>query len=278
MPPRRPLWVEALRLLALALAVLWAAFPILLIVLSSFKPAREIFAVPPSLVFRPTLENYAALVERWPEFFDAVWNSLVITVGATVLTVVVTTLAGYAYARYRSPALAGSAFFTIVIRMLPPIVITLPLFPVVNLLRLNDTHLVLIVLYAAFFVSLNTWIMKAFIDQIPRELDEAAIVDGATLLQVLRHVIVPLSVQGMIAAATFVLIFSWNEFLFAFIFTTTEARTAPLILSQMLGALDGIEWGVLFAAATVQLAPILVFVVAVQKYVIAGMTAGSLRG
>jgi multiple sugar transport system permease protein len=98
------------------------------------------------------------------------------------------------------------------------------------------------------------------------------------VLGILRHVVLPLALPGMIAAATFVLVFSWNEFLFAFIFTTTEAKTAPLILSEMLGALDGVEWGVLFAAATVQLLPILVFVIAVQKFVIAGMTAGSVKG
>jgi multiple sugar transport system permease protein len=166
----------------------------------------------------------------------------------------------------------------ILVRMLPPIVITLPLFPIVNRLGLNDTHLVLIVLYASFFVSLNTWIMKAFIDQIPKELDESARIDGARVTGILRHVILPLAAPGMIAAATFVIVFAWNEFLFAFIFTTTAAKTAPLILWEMLGALDGVEWGVLFAAATLQLAPVLVFVIAVQKLVVAGMTAGSLKG
>jgi multiple sugar transport system permease protein len=276
--PARPPHVRVLRGLALALVLAWCGLPIMLVVLSSIKPPAEIFVFPPRLLFRPTLANYTALVERWPEFFGTLWNSLVITVGATLLTAVATTLAGYAYARFRSRLLAGSAFFAIFIRMLPPIVVTLPLFPVVNWLRLNDTHLVLIILYATFFVSLNSWIMKAFIDQIPRELDEAAIIDGASLLQILRHVILPLATQGMIAASTFVLIFSWNEFLFAFIFTTTEAKTAPLIISEMLGAIDGVDWGILFAAATIQLLPILVFVIAVQKYVIAGMTAGSVKG
>lgn len=275
---RRPPWQKAFRLLALALVLVWSGFPILLVLLASIRPAREIFAFPPRFLFVPTFDNYIGLIERWPEFFRGLWNSLVVTTGATLLTVVVTTLAGYVYARYRSTTLAGSAFFTIFIRMLPPIVITLPLFPVVNILGLNDTHLILILLYATFFVSLNTWIMKAFIDQIPRELEDAARVDGASLMQIIRHVVVPLSVQGMIAASTFVLIFSWNEFLFAFIFTTTEAKTTPLVLSEMLGALDGVEWGVLFAAASLQLLPILVFVVAVQRYVIAGMTAGSLKG
>ena len=275
---RETLPARFLRYVGIALVLVWSVFPILLVVQASLKPAAEIFAFPPRVLFVPTFDNYARLWVAWPEFFDALWNSLVITLGATVLTLVATLLSGFVYARYRSGALAGSAFFLIFIRMLPPIVITLPLFPIVNWLRLNDTHLVLIILYATFFVSLNTWIMKAFIDQIPRELDESAIIDGANVVGILRHVVLPLALPGMIAAATFVLVFSWNEFLFAFIFTTTEAKTAPLILSEMLGALDGVEWGVLFAAATVQLLPILIFVIAVQKFVIAGMTAGSVKG
>jgi multiple sugar transport system permease protein len=275
---REPLPVRIVRYLGIALVLVWSVFPILLVVLASLKPAAEIFVFPPRVLFVPTFENYARLLVSWPEFFRALWSSLVITLGATLLTVTATLLSGFVYARYRSSALAGSAFFLIFIRMLPPIVITLPLFPIVNWLRLNDTHLVLIILYATFVVSLNTWIMKAFIDQIPRELDESAIIDGASLIGILRHVILPLALPGMIAASTFVLVFSWNEFLFAFIFTTTEAKTAPLILSEMLGALDGVEWGVLFAAATVQLLPILIFVIAVQKFVIAGMTAGSVKG
>ena len=264
--------------LAYLCIALWSGAPIALLVLSSFKPPRDILAFPPQFFFAPTLDNYRALVVRWPSFFDALLNSLIVTIGATLLTVIVTTMAGYVYARIRTRAAAASSFFMIVIRMVPPIVITLPLFPLVNILRLADTHLVLIILYATFFVSLNTWVMKAFIDQIPRELEEAAIADGANLGQVLRYIIIPLAAQGMIAASTFVLIFSWNEFLFAFIFTTTNAKTAPIVISEMVGAIDGVDWGILFAAATVQLVPILVFVVAVQKYVIAGLTAGSLKG
>lgn len=275
---RRATTTGALRMMALALVALWSGFPILFLLVSSFKPPRDILAFPPTVLFAPTLDNYRSLIVRWPEFFDALLNSLIITIGATLLTVVVTTLAGYVYSRVRNRATALSAFFMILIRMVPPIVITLPLFPVINMLGLNDTHFVLIVLYATFFVSLNTWIMKAFMDQIPREMDEATTIDGGTLLQTLRYVIVPLASQGMIAASTFVLIFSWNEFLFAFIFTTTEARTAPLIISEMIGAIDGVEWGVLFAAASLQLLPILIFVVAVQKYVVAGLAAGSLKG
>ena len=121
--------------------------------------------------------------------------------------------------------LDASVLFLIVVRLIPPIVVTLPLFPIVNAIGLNDTHIVLIVLYATFFVSLGTVLMRTFIDQIPRELDEAAEIDGARPLTILRRVIVPLAAPGILAVAVFVVVFSWNEFLFAFIFTATKAKT-----------------------------------------------------
>jgi multiple sugar transport system permease protein len=207
----------------------------------------------------------------------AVKNSLIVTVGATLLTVVVATMSGYVYSRYRSRLLTASAFFTLLIRMLPPIIVVLPLFPAVNYLRLNDTHLILILMYATLHVSLATWIMKAFIDGIPRELEEAAFVDGASLLMVLTRIVFPLAVHGVIASAIFVLVFSWNEFLFAYVFTATNARTTPLVISEMLDTVEGVQWGVLFAAATVQLAPIVLFVLAVQRFIVAGLTTGSVK-
>ena len=115
---------------------------------------------------------------------------------------------------------------------------------------------VLVILYCAFFLSLGTWIMKAFIDQLPRELEEAAAIDGAGLWQTLRLVVLPLSYAGLIATSVFIMVFAWNDFLFAFIFTAVDAKTAPLVISEMVGAIDGVDWGILFAASTVQLAPI----------------------
>src|SRR4029453_10945941 len=120
---------------------------------------------------------------------------------------VTSTMRAYASSRFRSPTMAGTALFLIAVRLLPPIVITLPLFPMVNWLRLNDTHVVLIILYATFFVSLGTLLMRTFIDQIPRELDEVALVDGASRMTILRRVIMPLSAHGMLAVAVFVIVF-----------------------------------------------------------------------
>jgi multiple sugar transport system permease protein len=264
--------------LALALILAWSLAPIAFMVLASFKPGQEIFAVPPRWSFTPTWHHYVELWMRWGGFFRGLFNSFVITAGATLLVVAASTMAGFAYSRTRTPLMERSALFLIVVRLLPPIVITLPLFGVVNQIGLNDTHLILILLYATFFVSLGTILMRTFIDQIPYELDEAAMVDGASRATILWTIIRPLARQGMLAVAVFVIVYAWNEFLFAFIFTSTKAKTAPLVISEMLGSLDGVEWGVLFAASTVQLLPILLFVILMQKHLVAGLTGGAVKG
>ena len=283
--PRRPMTarrvrrglVQMLRMLALAAVLTWSGLPILLVLWSSLREPRDICGGGGSL-WALTTRNYANLWERWPDFFDNLVNSLVIALCATALTLVVSFLAGYVYSRRDGRVLTASAFFMILVRLLPPIVITLPLFPAVNWLMLNDTRTVLVILYCAFFLSLGTWIMKAFIDQLPRELEEAAAIDGAGLWQTLRLVVLPLSYAGLIATSVFIMVFAWNDFLFAFIFTAVDAKTAPLVISEMVGAIDGVDWGILFAAATLQLVPILVFVILVQKYLIAGLTAGTVKG
>lgn len=263
---------------AVAAILLWSLFPILFIVISSLKPGQDIFAVPPKYLFTPTLRHYAELWRGWAAFFDGLSNSLIITTGATMLAVATSTGAGYVYARHGTRLLNSTIAGLILVRLIPPIVVTLPLFPIVNALGLSDTHLILIILYASFFVSLGTVLMRTFIDQIPRELDEAAMMDGASRLTILRKVIVPLAMPGVLAVAVFVIVFAWNEFLFAFIFTATRAKTAPLVISEMLGSIDGVDWGILFAAATVQLAPVLLFVVFMNRYLVAGLTAGSTKG
>ena len=268
---------HALRMLALAAVLLWSGFPILLVVWSSLRQPRDIFAGGGNLLALTT-RNYVNLWQRWPDFFHNLVNSLVIALSATALTLVVSFLAGYVYSRRDGRLLTATAFFMILVRLLPPIVITLPLFPAVNWLLLNDTRTVLVILYCAFFLSLGTWIMKAFVDQLPRELEEAAAIDGAGLWQTLRLIVLPLSYAGLIATSVFIMVFAWNDFLFAFIFTAVDAKTAPLVISEMVGAIDGVDWGILFAAATLQLVPILVFVILVQKYLIAGLTAGTVKG
>ena len=268
----------AMRWILLVLVVLWSVVPIVLVVFSSFKLPSRIFEFPPSLIFKPTLVNYTELARQFPEFFSTLVNSLIVTAGAGLLTLLVSVPAAYAYSRYRSRTLTFSAFLMLAVRMFPPIVITLPLYPVIRYLGLNDTHIVLVVLYSTFFVSLSTWVMKAFIDEIPREIDESAKLDGCNVLQLLTHIILPLSRHGLVATAVFVVVFSWKEFLFAFLFTSSNARTAPAVISEMLGSVTGVQWGPLLAAASLQLLPLLVFILLIQRFLVQGLTVGSTKG
>jgi multiple sugar transport system permease protein len=277
MRPERIL-INASKTVAVVLILLWSLFPIFFIISSSFKPGREIFAVPPQWLFVPTFDHYVTLWQRWGIFFQSLMNSTIVTIGATSIAVIASTCAGYAYSRSSSRLLDSSLVFLIAVRLIPPIVVTLPLFPIVNNLGLADTHFVLAVLYATFFVSLGTVLMRTFIDQIPRELDEAAAMDGATMPVILWKVIMPLAAPGILAVAVFVVVFAWNEFLFAFIFTSTRAKTAPLVISEMIGSIEGVDWGVLFAASTVQLLPVLLFVLAMNRYLVAGLTSGATKG
>ena len=276
MPRRQRL--GPIRALVLALVVVWSAVPILFVVVSSFKANQEIFAYPPRLLFVPTLEHYRDLFVKWPDFPRVLGNSLAVTAGAALLCVAASLMAAFVYARVRTRGMAVSAFYMVGIRLLPPIVVTLPLFPAADRLGLSDTRTVLIVLYAAFFVSLCTLVLKSFIDTIPDELDQAARIDGAGDWAILLRIILPLSAQGLVAASVFVTVYAWNEYLFAFIFTTTRAKTAPLLLSEMMSSLTGVDWGVLFAAVTLQLVPVVLFVMLVQQFLIAGLTSGAMKG
>jgi multiple sugar transport system permease protein len=265
------------RLLAVACVLAWSLGPIVLVVLSSFKEPRAIFEVPFRVLFEPTLANYHALARDNPEFFRALWNSLVVTAGATFLALAASFCAGYVFARARHGVYRGAAFSMLLVRMLPPIVVTVPLFPVVNQLALNDTHLILVLLYAAFYVSLGSWMMRSFVMRVPIELEEAAAIDGASLPQILRLVVLPLTAQGLVAVALFVVVFAWNEYVFALIFTTSAARTAPVVIGEMLSTAEGVQWGAVFAAATIQLLPVLALVIGLQRFLVAGLTAGAVK-
>ncbi len=267
-----------LRGLAIGMLGVWSLGPILLIVLSSFRPERDIFSPARRFNLDMTLDNYTQLFAIFPQFLPNMGNSLIVALGATALAVTTSTLAGYVYSRQRGRLLAASAFFAILVRLVPPIVVSLPLFPIADALKLSDTHILLIVLYSAFWVSMLSVMMKVFIDQIPPTLDEAARVDGASTTQTFLRIILPLATAGMIAGGIFVFVYAWNEYLFAFIFSSTRAVTAPLIVSNIMDSVAGTQWGVLFAAATLQLAPVIALVIFFQKFLVAGLMAGSVKG
>ncbi|HUV08807.1 MAG TPA: carbohydrate ABC transporter permease [Spirochaetia bacterium] len=266
------------RTVGIVVLLFWAAFPVFFMFLSTFKMPKEIFKFPPSLIFKPTLKNFVDLVKDWPIFFKSLGHSAVVAFGASLLAVLLAAPAGYALSRYRNRFLEGSAFFMLAVRMYPPIVLTVPLFPALSAAGLVDTFWVLILLYCTFFISLSSWLMKTYMDEVPIELEEAAAIDGASVFQRVIHVVIPLSIHGIIATAIFVTIFAWKEYMVAYIFTGTNIRTSPLVLYEMLSPVTGVSWGPLFAASTIQLMPILAFIWMVQSYLVQGMKTGGVKG
>jgi multiple sugar transport system permease protein len=251
-------------------AVIWSFFPIFFIFSSSLTEPARIFSYPPSVISRPTLENYRTLLADWPQFFRSMWNSVIIMVGAVAATVVVCLPGAYALSRFRNKYTRNAGLMVIVARMFPPIIITIPLFPILQMSGLVDSHVVMMLLYASFYLSLGVWILKNFMDTIPYELEEAAYLEGSSRARTFMTIVLPLSWSGIVSVSILVAIFCWNEFLFAFLFTSFNAVTTPVLLNEMLGAMFGVSWGPLFAATSVQLLPILLFTWIMQKFLVEG--------
>lgn len=265
------------RYLGLLLLLLWSGFPILFLFLSSLKHPTEIFSYPPSFIFLPTFDNFVSLFQRRPQILVGLKNSIVVTLFSSLFTAVLSTPAGYALSRNKGRLFDGTAFFMLLIRMYPPIVITLPLFPVFSQLGLDNIW-GLIILYSALYISLSSWLMKIFIDDIPIEMEEAAEIDGANLYQKLTRIILPMSKQGIITSVIFVSIFAWKEFTFAYIFAGSGSRTAPMVLNQLLDAISGVQWGPLFAASVLQVLPLMILIVVLQNYFIEGLSRSGIKG
>ena len=258
--------------IGLALAVFWAFFPVYFLISSAFMSPTLMFSWPPRFLFRPTLDNFVNIWVRWPGFFSTLRNSLVITVGSVLLALLVSVPAAYAFSRFRGKWLSASAFATIAVRMFPPIIITIPLYPALFVTGMYDRHMTLVLLYVAFFVSLMTWILKATIDGIPVELEEAAMLDGCGRFRVMVQIVFPLAGPGIMAASVFLVNFAWNEFLFAHLFAGSASRTAPVVISEMMGGVTGAQWGSTFAASTIQLVPVMIFIWVFQRAFLRGLS------
>ncbi len=256
-------------------AVVWSFFPIFFIFSSSFAEPSRIFAYPPTVVSQPTFQNYRSLLADWPGFLRSMLNSVVIMVGAVVVTAVVCLPGAYALSRFRNRFTRAAGMMVIVARMFPPIIITIPLFPMLQVAGLVDSHLVMVLLYSSFYLSLGLWILKNFTDTIPYELEEAACIEGSSRARTFVTIVLPLSWSGVVSVSILVAIFCWNEFLFAFLFTSFNAVTTPVLLNEMLGAMFGVSWGPLFAATSIQLLPILLFIWTVQKFLVKGTAFAS---
>ena len=269
-------WLYALA----AFAALAALVPVYWMLTISLKSEVDQFSVPPKwLAFTPTLAHYAdAFVER--SFGRYLLTSALVAVLSTACALVLGTLAAYGLARFRLPARLNTrvALWILSTRMFPPIVTAVPLFLLMSDLQLLDTVASLVIVYTALNLPFVVWMMRGFFQEIPRELEEAARVDGDSRLGALRRVILPLVAPGLAATAVFCLIISWNEFLFALTLTQTDnAMTLPVGLAGRVTQYE-IEWGVMSAAGVVAMIPILVFALAVQRYLVRGLSLGAVKG
>jgi multiple sugar transport system permease protein len=282
--------------------------------ITAFKTRSEVVTSPPKLIFRPTLEGFVYLLtdravassSRLKElekkakegklglfariafeggqeitgpsaYVYRLWNSVIIAGISTVFSVLLGLLAAYAFSRFKVPGKDDLMFFILSTRMLPAVVVTIPLFLMYSELRLHDTHLGMILLYIVFNLSFSVWLLKGFIDEIPKEYEEAALVDGYSRLQAFFKVVLPQAVTGIAATTVFCLIFAWNEYAFALMLTSQRARTAPPSIASMLGR-GGIEWTAIAAGSLGFLIPVVIVTFALRKYLLRGITFGAIRG
>ena len=265
----------------LLLSVLVATLtPVYWMLTISLKREVDQFAVPPRwFSFSPTLEHYSdAFLNR--SFGQYLLTSMIVAICSTFCALVIGTIAAYALARLRMPRGLNRklSLWILSTRMFPPIVTAVPLFLMMRDLHLLNTRLSLIILYTGFNLPFVVWMMRGFFVEVPRELEEAAMVDGDTRVGALRRVLLPLVAPGLAATAVFCLIISWNEFLFALVLTQTDAAmTLPVGIAGRVTQYE-IKWGVMSAAGVVAMLPILVFAMAVQRYLVRGLSLGAVKG
>lgn len=307
---RRAGVVRALSVLAIALIML---VPLYVMIITAFKTRSDVVASPPLVVFKPTLEGFVFLFtdravvapSRMEEFqqrmqagqlgiFDQIAfengqeitgpspyvkrivNSIVIAGLSTVFSVLLGVLSGYAFSRFSMPGKDDLLFFILSTRMLPAVVVTIPLFLMYRQLTLHDTQAGMIILYTVFNLSFSVWLMKGFFDEIPREYEEAALVDGYSRLRTFLKIVLPQAATGIAATTVFCLIFAWNEYAFALMMTSDKARTAPPGIASMLGR-GGIEWSAIAAGALGFLIPVIIVVFVLRKHLLRGVTFGAIR-
>ncbi|MBH0238860.1 carbohydrate ABC transporter permease [Methylobrevis albus] len=299
------------RRIAGAVVILYALItivPLIWIGLTSLKSPPDSISYPPKILFEPTLEGYCNLfttrsrqtaeylqglpaasgrceeiarqrsmvVVGASNFVPRFWNSVIIAFGSTFCAVTLGTLAAYGFSRFKVPLKDDLLFFILSTRMMPPIAVAIPIFLMYRELGLSDTKLGMILLYTSVNVSLAVWLLKGFIDEIPREYEEAAMIDGYSRLQAFVKVVLPQATTGIAATAIFCLIFAWNEYAFAVLLTSGTAQTAPPFIPIIIGE-GGQDWPAVAAATTLFLIPIVAFTILLRKHLLRGITFGAVR-
>jgi multiple sugar transport system permease protein len=284
---RHPLTSAALYL-GLSLYFAFALTPFAWTFLTSLKRPADVIAAPLQLVFTPTLDNYhavlfnvyssdSALSKVHADIPHAFLNSLIIAGGATLLALVLGNFAAFALARFKLPERESYAFFFLAFRFCPVFVFIIPTFLIYQQLRLYNTHVGLILIYQLVAVPLIVWVMRSFYESIPRDIFESAAVDGASHLDILRTIALPLAAPGIAATAILAFIACWNNFTFPLLLGARETQTVTLATITFIGY-EEVAWGMMTAAAIVTIVPELALALLVQRYIVRGLTYGAVKG
>ncbi|MET0522430.1 MAG: carbohydrate ABC transporter permease [Jiangellaceae bacterium] len=267
--PRRP-WIFVL---GWAAAVVWF-FPVFWMFLTGFKTEAQASTDPPTFFFVPTLDQYEAIFGR--DFVPYLINSFTASIFSTLLAIVLALPAAYALSLARVPKWRDSLFFFLSTRMMPAVASILPLYILVRNIGMLDDIRMLSIIYTAMNLAIAVWMIRSFLLELPREVLEAARVDGATLSVEMRRVILPMIAPGLAATALICFIFAWNEFFFAVTLTTTQAATVPVFLVGFITS-EGLFWARLSAAATLASLPVIIAGWVAQKWLVRGLSLGAVK-
>jgi multiple sugar transport system permease protein len=261
---------------AAMLVSVWA-FPVLWALLTSFKTERDVLAYPPVLVFTPTLANYREVLFGGASILPNLWSSLVVTFWATLLTMLFAVPAAYALARLRYPGKRASGFYVLATQMLPPVGLIIPYYLVLQRIGGLDTYGGMVTIYLTFSLPFAIWLMVSYFEDVPYEMEEAALLDRAGRLRALWHVILP-QVRGGIAVTTvFVFLNAWNEFMFAVVLGGNTVRPVTVAMFNFI-SVEQTQWSRLAAAAMVAMAPVILVGLLAQRHIVKGLTVGAVKG
>ncbi len=267
--------VNLLKVIALTLFLLWTIGPILLVILTSLKNQKDIFTVPPTFIFRPTLDNYSrALVAG--DFARYFVNSAFVALVSSLLSVGLGTFCAYALVTLRVRFASLIAQLFLLGKLVPAITMLLPLFALLNMIGLLGTFVGPILAHTAINLPFVIWLIMGFIRDLPEDLEAAALVDGCTAMQAFWKIVVPLVLPGLAASMILSAQFSWNELVFALQLTNLDTYTLPVGISKFVGSIS-VDWGKSSAAATLTMAPMIVIGFFIQKYIAKGTTGGAIK-
>lgn len=265
-------FLQILRYATILLAVFLAVFPLLWVFLASFKSTGDLMQLPPVLIFRPTLDNYLSVVREG--FFSYFKNSAIVTLSSVALAIVLGIPAAFGLSRFNIPGKKAIMLFILAVRFMPYIVFALPLFLIMVKLGLIGTRGGLLFVYIIINLPIIIWLMRAFFDDIPRDIDEAAAIDGASQAMIFFKVVLPCALPGVATVTILSLIFAWNEYLFALILAGRYAQTLTVGLTRFLGGMEtAVRWGLLSAWSIAIVTPIVIMSLLVNKHLRKGFTS-----